>query len=467
MAETTVVTRRTAPCLTGCARVFGAVALLLALAACGGGDGGNSAPAVAAPANCSASEQKRWLGDYLDTYYFWSAQAPRPDPAPFATADDLLAARLYTGSDPAFPAPDRFSGSQAAESFARFFGEGESLGYGVSVAGLEVLGQPERPLYVRFLEPLSPAGLAGVRRGDEVLSLNGRSAADIIAANDFSALTAASEGRQLVLRLRDRDGIERTVTLISAVFRLSPVPLHLVLNTDGGRRVGYLVMKDMISQSQAALATTFARFRADGVQDLVLDLRYNGGGLVSVGGWLASYAAGTRGAGLDYTVLRHNAQRAAVDDRRFGFSTFGSALSLPRVTVLTGPRTCSASEQVINGLRGAGIEVTTVGDTTCGKPVGSNPVTQCERTYSVINFEGVNARGEGRYFDGLPATCEVAEDFSQPLGSSSEPLLATALQRIDTGVCRASPLPSALPGSARAAMRRAAVPGEGGGMLPR
>ncbi len=104
--------------------------------------------------------------------------------------------------------------------------------------------------------------------------------------------------------------------------------------------------------------------------------------------------------------------------------------------MLTGRRTCSASEQVINGLRGAGLQVVAVGETTCGKPVGFQPVAQCGTTYSVVNFESVNQLGEGRYWDGLDASCAVAENFQVPQGDPAhDPLLATALQMVDGLAC--------------------------------
>ncbi|MCK7493985.1 MAG: hypothetical protein MZW92_24090 [Comamonadaceae bacterium] len=106
--------------------------------------------------------------------------------------------------------------------------------------------------------------------------------------------------------------------------------------------------------------------------------------------------------------------------------------------MLNGPRTCSASEQVINGLRGVGVDVVAIGDATCGKPVGFEPVSDgCGTTCSVVNFESVNARNEGRYFDGFAPTCAVAEDFTRPLGSADEPLLAAAANFADTGACPA------------------------------
>lgn len=100
-----------------------------------------------------------------------------------------------------------------------------------------------------------------------------------------------------------------------------------------------------------------------------------------------------------------------------------------------GRRTCSASEQVVNGLRGVGVEVVAIGETSCGKPVGSLPTSTCDRTYSVINFESVNERNEGRYFDGFDATCDVAEDFTSVQGSPADPLLAAASHFADSGNC--------------------------------
>ncbi|MDZ7812525.1 MAG: hypothetical protein U5L74_05170 [Ideonella sp.] len=78
------------------------------------------------------------------------------------------------------------------------------------------------------------------------------------------------------------------------------------------------------------------------------------------------------------------------------------------------------------------MSVVTIGDTTCGKPVGFLPQADgCGTTFSVVNFESVNARNEGRYFNGFAATCSVAEDFTKPLGSVSEPLLVAAANHAD------------------------------------
>ncbi|MBC7938635.1 MAG: peptidase S41, partial [Chitinophagaceae bacterium] len=407
-----------------------ALALPLAvwLTACGGGGGNDSD--VAGATTCSVAAQKAWLADYLDEWYFWYRLSPRPNAGAYSTVDAYYDALLYTGGVADFPA-DRWSYSESTESFNRFFGNGQTLGWGMAVSGLEAVAD-QGPLYVRLVEPLSPAGLAGVLRGDQVISVNGRSAADMVRANDFSALTPGSADQALELVLR-RQGSERIVQLRSAVFSLTPVPLDTVLTSPAGRRLGYVVVKDMISQVDTPVEAAFRRFRAANVDAVVLDLRYNGGGLVSVANTVASYLAGQRGNGRVFASLLYNDKRAAANNTSYRFTNPDAAVGAAKAYVLMGARTCSASEQVINGLRGVGIEVVAIGDASCGKPVGFLPQSSCGTTYSAVNFESVNERNEGRYFDGFAATCPVQEDFTQALGNPAEPLLATALQAADLG----------------------------------
>jgi len=419
-------------------------AMPLALAACGGGgdDAGNAAP----PQSCSVADQQQWLRTYMDDWYYWYALSPKPSPSGFSSVETYFDALLYTGGDlipngagARWP-QDRYSGYESTESFNRFYGAGQTLGYGVAVAGLEVTEpspQPNAPLYVRYVEPRSPAASAGVVRGDRVLSLNGVAVSALISANDFAALTPAAAGNLLTLVLRNAAGVDRTVVLTAAVYALTPVQNQTIVRSPNGRSIGYLTVKDMIEQTAMPLADAFSSFRANNVQELVLDLRYNGGGLVSVGREVASYAAGARADRQVFARLLYNDKRSA-NNQDYAFGNPANWAGLAKVYVLAGPRTCSASEQVINGLRGVGVNVVAIGDTTCGKPVGFLPQGNgCGTTYSVVNFESVNARNEGRYFDGFQATCSIAEDFTQPVGATTDPLLVGAAYHADNGVCPA------------------------------
>ena len=440
-----------------------AVGITLLLSACGGG-GGSATDAGATSASCSVAAQKNWLRDYMNEWYFWYRTSPSPDPAAYASVDSYFGALLFTG-DTVFPR-DRYSGSGSTAGFTQFFEEGKTLGYGLFVAGAEVIGRPDQPLRVRYVEALSDAATQGIARGDEILTINGRSAADIIRASDFAALTPAHVGDTLALQLRGASGT-RTLTLTASTYALTPVSLASVATTSGGRPMGYLFVKDMVSQTAPGLAAAFEQFRAAGITELALDLRYNGGGLVSVGAELASYIAGVSRNAQTYASLLYNDKRAPANNATFRFGLPSAALDLRRVFVLMGPRTCSASEQLISGLRGIGVEVVTIGATSCGKPVGFLPKDNCGTTFSVVNFESVNARNEGRYFDGLAPACPVPDDLGQALGAVDEALLASARGYADTGKCGNAAASMADAPAVRARLRSGMEPGERGVTLPR
>ena len=407
-------------------RAIGLAAAAL-LSACGGG-GGDSL-------SCSAADEKIWLRDYMNDWYYWYAISPSPDPSAYASVDTYFQALLYQGTDPDFPKPDTWSDITSEEAYNRTFGEGRTLGYGVMVAGIEVTGHPEDPLYIRYVEPGSPAALAGLRRGDQILAVNGRTSSQIIEEDDYSDLAPASQGDSVTIDVRTDTGDSR-VTLNAAIYDLVPVPNSSVITTPSGRKMGYGMVKDMIDQALAPFDAAFAQFKNAGIQDVIIDLRYNGGGLVSVADKIASFPNAAETNGEVFASLLYNDKRSNHNES-FRFVNYANATGLSRVYVLTGPRTCSAAEQVINGLRPF-VTVVTIGDTTCGKPVGFLPQADgCGAVINAVNFESVNASNEGRYFDGFDATCPVAEDFSQPIGASTDPLRIAAEDHADGFGCPA------------------------------
>jgi len=392
------------------------------LAGCGGGsDSGSSAAAT-----CDVPAQNTWLRSYMLDWYYWSGSAPNPDPALYSDVTSYLDALRY-GGDAVVPR-DRWSYIQDSSSFNQFFAEGKTLGYGLFVNGLEM----QLPLKVRYIEALSPA--AGLlARGDTILSLNGRSAADLIAASDFTVLSPAKEGDVLNVVIDSATG-PKTVALTAATYTLTPVPVSTVLTLPGGVKAGYLVLKDFITQAEAPLAAALESFRAAGATELILDLRYNGGGRVSTANVLATLIAGATNTPTPrlFTRLKYNA--AHQNSNNYFMLGDGSGAGFARVVVLTGVRTCSASELVVNGLKPYA-NVVTIGGASCGKPFGFNPVPNCTSTISAVNFESFNALGEGHYYNGITATCAVADDFSGALGSPAEKLTAAATSYLQTGVC--------------------------------
>ena len=396
------------------------------LAACGGGydDGGGL--------TCSVADQKIWLRDYMNDWYFWYAISPDPAPSSYPDVDSYFNALLYTGTDANFPA-DRWSYLISQESFDRTYGEGKTLGYGLMVAGLEVTGHPELPLYARYIEPGSPAAQAGLLRGDQIMTINGKTSSEVISSGNYNDLSPFDTGETLALGVRNGSG-DRQVTLTSAIYNLVPVPNTAVITTTLGRPMGYVMVKDMIDQALTPFDAAFAQFKAAGVEEVVIDLRYNGGGLISVANKLASYPNGPATAGNIFSSLIYNDRKQGYNEN-FRFQNYANATGLAHVYVLTGPRTCSASEQVVNALRPF-VNVVTIGDTTCGKPVGFLPQADgCGTVINAVNFEAVNSLNQGRYFDGFDASCPVAEDLSQPIGSAGDPLLVAAQDHADGFGC--------------------------------
>jgi carboxyl-terminal processing protease len=395
----------------------------------GGGDGGSGNPPVDTTAtSCTVSAQKDWLRDDMQQRYYWNTQAPNPDPAPFASVLAYFNARLFRG-DAVVPA-DRWSYITDTASYEQFFAEGRSFGYGLFINGNELT----LPLRVRYTEAKSPAAAANLQRGDTLLSVNGRPAAELVARADFSALSPSREGETVVLEVEASNGSRRSVTLAATTHDLTPVPVATTLARAGSKPVGYLVLKDFITQAEAPLRSGLAQIRAAGATELILDLRYNGGGRVSTANVLASLIAGNTRNGQVFAELRFNAQQRAQNTL---YRIESTDPGFDRVVVLTGPRTCSASELVVNGLKPF-VDVTTVGGATCGKPFGFTPASNCGNTYSHVTFESFNANGAGRYYDGIPASCAATDTFTGTLGTVNEPMTARALSSLDGASCAAA-----------------------------
>jgi C-terminal processing protease CtpA/Prc len=409
---------------------------LLLLTSCGGGGNSSSSSSLTsptpAPAACSLAAEKNWLRAHIRDKYLWASITPDlPPGGDEQSLEDYFRSLLFAGND--LIPKDRYSGYSSSASFSQYYDEGTELGYGLAVRGLEIFGQPNEPLRIRYVEPKSPAALAGLRRGDEVLWINDRSAAERLLAEDFDDLVPKQAGDVLRLRLQ-RDGQPLSVELTASTYDLTQVQQVSVLETPLGKRVGYLYLHSFTNQAKVDLQQAFTSFAQQGIREAVIDLRYNPGGLVSVSQHLASLLAGQRFDNQTYVRLAHNPNNTSLD-QTYRFSDPIQWTGLHRVYVLTGQRSCSASEQLVSGLRGAGIEVITVGGTTCGKPVGSTPTSYCSTVYSVISFQSLNALGEGGYFDGITPNCPVVDDATRAFDDPKEALIQTALAYVDSGRC--------------------------------
>lgn len=225
------------------------------------------------------------------------------------------------------------------------------------------------------------------------------------------------------------------------------------VQSPGGRTVGYVQLDHLNVGAQDDLITAFQQLRSQGIQDLVLDLRRNTGGFLYIALAAASMIAGPQNEGQVFEQLRYSDKRSDVtaastfrfssklqfSEGQYAEGTQLPQFGLPRVFVLTSPSTCSASESIINALRGIDVQVVRIGDNTCGKPYGFREQLNCNGTYHyfAIEFQGFNAKGFGDYQgSGFTPTCRVADGGTRG-DTASDRLLRGALEYADTGACPA------------------------------
>lgn len=401
-------------------RVVAAVCLLLL----------GAAPAFAQSGACSALAKTTFVRDRLDELYYWYRELPDADPARFATPEAYLDAVRYRPLDHTFS----YVTSRAASD--AFFSESQFIGLGLTTA--QLVGE------LRVLQAFdgSPAVEAGLDRGSRIDTIDGAAVADLVAAGTVdAALGPAQDGLVVTIGFTTRGGDRRTAAIRKRAVTIPTVSLTRVFDVDG-RRVGYLFFRNFVRPSVAALDSAFDALRAAGVDELVLDLRYNGGGLVDVAVQLASLIAGEARADAVFAESRHNDRNRRLNET-LRFTAPANGLALSRLIVIATRASASASELVMNGLRPF-MPVVVIGDRTYGKPVGQYQLPFCDKVLAPVSFAMVNAAGEGDYYDGLPVTCAAGDDITRELGDPEEASLREALHYVSAGACSAAPVSGAL-----------------------
>jgi carboxyl-terminal processing protease len=418
---------------------------------------------VAAPADLQVNDFV-WKG--LNQFYLWQADVPNLADDRFATQDALnsflkgyskpedLFQDLLNKPISKFPkgqAIDRFSWivddytvlEQELQGTTKNDGVDFRLSYKPN-STTDLVG------YVRYIIPNSDASTKNIKRGDLFTGINGTQ----LTVSNYQSLIAADS---YTLNLASYDGTTitpngKTVSLVKTTLDENPVFINKVI-TSGSHKIGYLMYNGFYANYDAQLNAAFAELKAQGVTDLILDLRYNGGGSIQTATRLASMITGqftNQVFAKEKWNPKVNAYYESEDaeslNNRFVDKIDGAAinsLNLSRVYIITTDGTASASELVINGLVPY-INVVQIGETTVGKNVGSitlydsptfgktnrNPNHKYAMQPLVLKI--VNAADFGEYTDGLKPTYEQLEYISTMgvLGDSSEPLLNLAISKI-------------------------------------
>lgn len=428
-------------------------------------------------------DEQNWLAAWTYDTYLWYSEVPYPAPANYSNAISYFNALKTSSLTASGAAKDKFHFTYETPVWEQLSTSGVQAGYGATWAFLR--STVPRHAVVAYTEPGTPATSSGaaLARGASILRVDGVDLVNDATQAGVNVLNAGlfptNAGESHTFVVQDQGSANtRTITMVSANITSAPVQN---VGTLAGGTVGYMLFNDHIATAEPALISAVTQLKNANVSDLVLDLRYNGGGYLVVASELAYMIAGpARTSGKTFELLTFNAKHPSVDpvtgntirptpfqSTAAGLSTTPAGTALPflnlsRVFVLTGSETCSASESIINSLRGAGVEVIQIGSTTCGKPYGFYPTDNCGTTYFSIQFKGVNAAGFGDYTDGfapqngattglaanavLPG-CSIGDDFTHALGNASEARVAAALQYRANGSC---PTPSGLAAAAKA-----------------
>ena len=324
--------------------------------------------------------------------------------------------------------------------------------------------------YVRYVLPNTDAEAKGLERGVLFNAIDGTQ----LTLDNWRALTAPDTYTINLGTYNDNgtaatsdDSVEPTsesVTLTKSPYTQNPIYINEVLNVNGNN-VGYLMYNSFTGTNQfdSELNAVFGDFQAAGITDLVLDLRYNGGGSVATATWLASMITGQFTGDTFFTEQYNSDYQAQIiaqdpdfivnpfvdemikrnNNNEISFQQAINHLNLSRVFILTTGSTASASELVINGLRPY-IDVIQIGGTTVGKYQASITVYDSDNfrrananpnhTYAIqpLIYKSLNANGVTDYDDGLVPNIAFGEQFSNlgVLGDVNEPYLAAALNVI-------------------------------------
>ena len=391
-----------------------------------------------------AANIPQWIYEEMSFFYFWNDQLPEDEPSGDEDPENYFFSLLSNGdsfsyiSDDAEAIKEEISGTIVAMGF--------SPAYGLFTNSDNLFA------VVEYVYPNSPADLAGLKRGDIILQINGE---DLNASN-FQNL---SLNQPLELTLGDYTGraireTEETISVGSGTIELDPVIHYETIEVEN-TKVGYLVYVDFLTGEDDIwlnrLEDVLTEMKNDGVTELILDLRYNPGGEIRAAQYLAS-ALAPAGAMASRDILvnfEYNNELQSYFLERQGenspnlvtrFRQLDYNLNLSSLSVLTTGTTASASELVINGLRPY-MDVQVIGEPTFGKFYGSYVLYDQndppEHNWAIVPvvLKYSNVNGVTDFADGLQPDIFLQDNIleAKPFGDTSDPFLSTALTAISGG----------------------------------
>lgn len=422
--------------------------------------------------SANVSDVNHWMFDYMKRNYLWNEPLADFKPnyslgcEPFLTSMlNAVDADNHRNRDDGhwengkrqyyYSFIESSAAAKSSPARSRSVGESET-GSGVTYM-IATMGQENNvELLPAMVAPGTPADKAGIKRGTVVIKVNGKA----INESNYNNLANTLYNGNCKVTVADISGgkyiNQKEVSVGSATYTDPAIYKSSVYTLQSGRKVGYLAYMGFEMDYDSQLIDVFSQFKANGVTDLVLDLRYNGGGHVLSSVVLGTLCSGPSNKGKLYNRTTYNAARSAkgeVGDYHLGLAAnpespsgykkiadaLTASLDLNTIYVITTVNTASASELVINGLRGVDVTVNTIGTTTNGKNVGMEAIGRTfgstEYLFAPITFYSQNAKGFRDYSDGFTPDLEIDEDnyYFGDFGSEDDILCRYAYKWIENG----------------------------------
>ena len=470
----------------GIARNSIALAMSLVLAACGGGGsssnnggatGGGGGTTPPPTAGCSLSSRQDFVKSVIDEWYLFPDLVDNSvNKASFNNIDDYIDALV---------APARAQSRDRFFSYMTSIAEENAFNNSGSTAGFGIrLGYDTANGRVFVIEAFEngPGFPQGLDRGVEIVAVGPNASSlqttsSLLASGGPSAFSAAlgpsDAGVQRVMTIREVSGTERQITVTKADFALDPISDRNGVRVldDNGKKVGYINLRTFIGPAENDLRAAFSQFRQQGVTELIVDFRYNGGGLVRVAELFGDLMAANRvGEIFSRTTLRASKSSENETDR---FGSQAQAISATKIAFIGTGGTASASELVANAMVPyLGNNLALVGSNTFGKPVGQFAFdrAECDDRLRIVTFRTENASGQGDYYTGLastfPNTCRAADDIFTPLGDANEASIAQALAFLRTGASVCSPISTNSTGAVASSEQQRGLSGRREALMP-
>lgn len=364
-----------------------------------------------------------YLYDAMNQYYLWYNLMPVIVKTDYKDPYELLKAMMYKTLD-------RWSfvltyNQYQVQNAGGFVGHGISLG----------LDQTKTAVRIAQIYGKSPLYKKGVRRGWIIKKLNGTDLAQVFIDKDtakYNHLIGKSQaGITNTFLFQTPAGKDSTITSTKASFTLNTVILSDTLHLKSGI-TGHLVFDQFIPPSNHELDSAFTFFKQNNITDLIVDLRYNGGGDLSVLANMASYIAGASKFNAPFLKLSFN-DKNTKSNTTYNFNTVSSPLTIRKMVVITTRGTASASEDLINGLKPL-FDVRCIGDTTNGKPVGMIGIPyKTDFMFFPISFSVVNSADQGGFYAGFVPDKYVPDDITHDWKDRNESCLSEAIYYLEHG----------------------------------